>query len=74
MNTLVHAAPVDKEEALHHRILDACQTIRNYPGIFQLLRESMMRRFECTLNLMEDTLGNYYSCILSDTAHKLHFF
>jgi hypothetical protein len=29
---LVYAAPVDNEEALHHRIVDACQTICNYPG------------------------------------------
>jgi hypothetical protein len=29
--SLVHAAPVDDEEA--HRIVDACQTIRNCPGI-----------------------------------------
>jgi hypothetical protein len=32
---LVYAAPVDNEEALHYRIVDACQTIRNYPGIFE---------------------------------------
>jgi hypothetical protein len=30
---LLHAAPDDDEEALHHRIVDASQTIRNYPGI-----------------------------------------
>jgi hypothetical protein len=30
---LVYAAPVDNEEALHHRIVDACQTIRNCPDI-----------------------------------------
>jgi hypothetical protein len=29
----VYAAPVDNEEALYHLIVDACQTIRNYPGI-----------------------------------------
>jgi hypothetical protein len=32
--TLVYAAPVDNEEAPRYRIVDACQTIRNYPGIF----------------------------------------
>jgi hypothetical protein len=30
----VYAAPVDNEEALHHRTVDACQTIRNCPGVF----------------------------------------
>jgi hypothetical protein len=31
----VYAAPVDKEEALHYCIIGICQTIRNYPGIFE---------------------------------------
>jgi hypothetical protein len=35
LKILVHAASVDTEEALHHRIVDACQTTCNYPGIFQ---------------------------------------
>jgi hypothetical protein len=42
----VNAAPVDNEEALQHRIVDACQTTRNYPGIFERMRRSMMRRVE----------------------------
>jgi hypothetical protein len=28
----LYAAPVDYEETLHHRIVDACQIIHNYPG------------------------------------------
>jgi hypothetical protein len=42
----VYAAPIDNEETLHHRIGAACQTIRNYPGIFARLGRSMMRRVE----------------------------
>jgi hypothetical protein len=30
---LVYAAPADNEEALHHRIADACQAIGNCIGI-----------------------------------------
>jgi hypothetical protein len=41
---LVCAAPVDNEKALRHRIVDACQTISNYSGIFERMRRSMMRR------------------------------
>jgi hypothetical protein len=44
--TLVYAAPVDNEEALHYRIVDASQTVRNYSGILELMRRSMMRRVE----------------------------
>jgi hypothetical protein len=41
LNTFVYATPVDNEEA--HHIVDACQTVRNYPGIFARIRRSMMR-------------------------------
>jgi hypothetical protein len=46
METLVSAAPVDNEERLHHRSVDACQTIRVYPDISERMRRSMMRRVE----------------------------
>jgi hypothetical protein len=46
---LVHAAPVDNEQALHHRIVDGCQTIRNYPDIFERMQWSMMRRVEACI-------------------------
>jgi hypothetical protein len=47
VNTLVYATPVDNEEA--HRIVDACQTISNYAGIFARMGRSMMTRVEvCT--------------------------
>jgi hypothetical protein len=49
VKNLVCAAPVDKEEALHHCIVDACQTIRNYPGIFEWMRRSVMRRVEACI-------------------------
>jgi hypothetical protein len=42
LNILVYAAPLNNEEALHHVIVDACQTIRNYPGM--RMRRSTMRR------------------------------
>jgi hypothetical protein len=49
LKSLVHAAPVDNKEALHHRIVDVCQTIRNYPGIFERMRRSMMKRVEACI-------------------------
>jgi hypothetical protein len=48
LKTLVYAAPVDNEEALHHRIVDVCQAIRNHPGIFERMRRSMMKRVEAS--------------------------
>jgi hypothetical protein len=49
LKTLVYAAPVDNEEALHRRIVDACQTIPNCPSIFERMRRSMMRRVEACI-------------------------
>jgi hypothetical protein len=49
LKTPVYAAPVDNEEAFHHRIVDACQTIRNYRGIFERMRRSMVRRVEACI-------------------------
>jgi hypothetical protein len=58
LNTLVYAAPVDNEVTLHHRIVDACQTIRSYPGIFERMWQSLMRRVEACI---ESHAGQVYS-------------
>jgi hypothetical protein len=42
IETLVYAASVDSEEAFHHDIVDTCQTINKYPGIFEWLWLPMM--------------------------------
>jgi hypothetical protein len=57
---------VDNKQALHS-VVEACQTIRNYPGIFP--GRDVSRR---ELNLMEDKLSTYYECTLSSVAHKLN--
>jgi hypothetical protein len=44
LKALVYAAPVDSEEA--HRTVDACQTISNYPAIYERMLRSMVRRVE----------------------------
>jgi hypothetical protein len=46
LNPFVHATPFGSEEALHNRIVDACQNIRNCPGISERIRLSVMRRVE----------------------------
>jgi hypothetical protein len=60
LKTHVYAAPVDNEEALSHRIVDACQTIHNYPGIFERMRWSMMRRVEACI----ESHGGYFEYLL----------
>jgi hypothetical protein len=60
LETLVYAAPVDNEEAFHHRIVDACHSIRNYPGFFERMRQSMMRRVEACI----ESHGGHFEHIL----------
>jgi hypothetical protein len=49
LKTLVCAAPVDNVEALHYRVVDACQTIRTCAITFEHLRRSLMMHVEaCT--------------------------
>jgi hypothetical protein len=73
VKTLVYATPVDNEDALHHRIVDARQTVPNCHGIFEQMRSSMMRRVETCIDSMEDILSTCYECTLSAIAHKLIF-
>jgi hypothetical protein len=69
IQTVTYAAPVDNEEASHHRTVDACQTIHSYPWHLKLMRRSMMscRR---ALNLMEDILSNYCKYASTAVTHK----
>jgi hypothetical protein len=74
LKTLVYAVPIDNEEALDHRILDACQTIRNYLGVFKRMRWSMKRRVEACIESHGGHLSTYYKCTLSAITHKLKVF
>jgi hypothetical protein len=51
---------VDNEEKLHHRILDACQTICSYPGISERMWRSIMRRLEMSTEYHVDILSINY--------------
>jgi hypothetical protein len=68
----VYASPVDNEGTRPHRIVDACQTIRNYPGTLNGCGGPWWDVSRRALNLMENTLSTYYKCTLSDITHKLN--
>jgi hypothetical protein len=44
--SIAYAAFVENEEALHHRNVDVCQTVRTYPGVFERIRGSTTRIIE----------------------------
>lgn len=49
LKTLVYSTPIHTEEQLRNRIIVSCETIRNSPGIFQRVRESMRKRAEACI-------------------------
>jgi hypothetical protein len=69
---LVYAAPIDNKEALHNRIVEACQTIRNFPGIFERMRWSMMKRVEACIESHSAHVEHLLKCTLSALTHKLN--
>jgi hypothetical protein len=68
----MYATPVDNEEELHLRIVDACQTIRNYPGISERMRRSMMRRVDLCIKSHRNILSPYYKFTFSAVTQKLN--
>ena len=51
LKSLVYTTPVNTVEELRDRIVESCNTIRNTPGIFQRVRESLNRRLEACVNV-----------------------
>lgn len=49
LKTLVYSQPIQTEEELRNRIIVSCEAIRNTPGIFQRVRESMRKRAEACI-------------------------
>lgn len=49
LKSLVYTTPVENLEDLQNRILQGCDVIRNTPGIFESVRQSMRRRIAACL-------------------------
>jgi hypothetical protein len=56
----VYAETVFSERALHLRIVNACQTIHNYPGNFDWVPLFMMR---CVKSFIESYGGHFESLL-----------
>jgi hypothetical protein len=72
LKTLCLCSSCWQPEAVHRHIVDACQTISNYPRVFERMRWSIMRRVwgGRALNLMADILNTcYYEYIFSVITH-----
>jgi len=55
--TLVYSGPVVNEETLDQCIFCACQIIRNYPGTFERVRQSIIRCVRACLDQVEDIVS-----------------
>jgi hypothetical protein len=60
----VYAIPVDNEEA--HGTVDACQTIPNYPGVFEPIGRERMRHVEACI------FSTFHKCVLSAVNDRLN--
>jgi hypothetical protein len=71
-----YPAPVANEEAFYHRIVDACQAILNYAGIFEQMQRSMMNYVQACI----ESYGGFaaliinYECTPSAVTHKLNVY
>jgi hypothetical protein len=72
LKSFVYAAPVENEEASQHCTVDAYQTIRCYPGIFERMRRPWWDVSKHSLNLVEDFISTYCKCTLSVVTHKVN--
>lgn len=51
LKSLVYTTPVETVEELRNRIMASCNTIRNTPGIFERVRQSLRRRLEACVTV-----------------------
>lgn len=60
LKSIVYSVPIQNEEHLRERIISGCEYIRNMPGIFENVRQSMRRR--CDACIM--TTGGHFEQLL----------
>lgn len=51
LKQLVYTTPIENVEELRNRIIASCRTIRQTPGIFERVRQSMRRRIEACIEV-----------------------
>ena len=56
LKTILYDTPLATVEVLRNRIIAACEKIRNNPGIFEHIRQSMRRQCEACI----DAEGNHF--------------
>ena len=49
LKSLVYTTPVENVEDLRNRIIAGCNLIRNDPGVFERVRQSMRRRLDACM-------------------------
>jgi len=47
MKNIIYTRPIETEAELRLRIMEAAETIRNIPGVFERTRQSFLRRQSC---------------------------
>ena len=64
LKVLVYRTPIQDLQSLRARIMAGCETIRNTPGIFQRIRDSIRRRVDACINAFNNADGWYFEHLL----------
>ena len=60
LQSLRYSHPIENEELLHQRMLDACQIIRNRAGTFERVRQSTIKCIHASI----DSGGGHFQHVL----------
>lgn len=76
LESLVYATPAVNEKTLH-RIVDVCQTISNYTGVFEWMRQSIMWSTQPYIEFNGGKFGHllwtyYFSCRSQIKCFRIH--
>jgi transposase len=60
VKSLVYTSAIDTVEELQHWIKGACQEIRNEPGVFEKIRNSVRRRVQFAYRCKDSILNTFF--------------
>ncbi|KYN32920.1 hypothetical protein ALC56_12736, partial [Trachymyrmex septentrionalis] len=69
LKSLVCTTPIENENDLRNRIVVSCEAIRNTPGIFERVPQSLRRRLDGCI-MAQDIFNNSSNCFISSEELK----
>ena len=70
LKSLVYIIPIENENDLRNRIVASCEAIRNTPGIFERVHQSLRRRLDGCIMCKVDIFNYSSNCFISSEELK----